>query len=124
MADEAAVILEVPAGSALERELRANPPAGGRIVVVGIEPDEAGSIPPPPVGEVVLSVLSPETLPREADELRRVIDRGPTVPEPLVILVEEAELLRDEELEPIVEAAGRGRRSVVVRVLRVTPPTA
>lgn len=120
MADEPAVILEVPAGSPLERQLRDDPPAAGRIVVVGIEPDEAGSIPPPPVAEVLLSVPSPETLPRQTDELRRVIERGPDVPEPLVILVEEAELVRDEELEPIVEVALRGRRTVVVRVLHVT----
>jgi hypothetical protein len=73
----------------------------------------------PSVGEVVLSVPSPETLPREPDELRRVIDGASPGDQPLIVLVEEAESLRDEELSPIVEAAKRARRSVIMRVVHV-----
>jgi hypothetical protein len=67
---------------------------------------------------VVLSVPSPEGLAREPDEVRRVIDKATGATEPLVILVEDAESLREEELEPVLDAASRAHTSVILRVLR------
>jgi hypothetical protein len=66
----------------------------------------------------VLSVPSPESLAREADEVRRVIARAGTGVEPLVIVIEAAEELRDEELEPALAAAAHTSRPVILRVIR------
>ena len=61
---------------------------------------------------------SPETLAREVDEVRRVIAGAGTGVEPLVIVVEAAEELRDEELAGVIEAAGHTERAVILRVIR------
>lgn len=70
-----------------------------------------------PAGQVVLSVPSPEALARDPEVVRQVIDRAPAGTEPLVIAVEDAEVLREEELRPVLEAAGRAHRPVIVRVI-------
>ena len=72
----------------------------------------------PTAGEVVLSVPSPEGLAREAGELRRVIARAGTGVEPLVLVVEAAEELREDELAAILEAAGHTSRAVILRIMR------
>jgi hypothetical protein len=80
--------------------------------------DADGNLEASDVGEVVLSVLSPEALARDPDEVRRVIvHAGPGV-EPLVLVVEAAEELRDAELSAALEAAGHSRRPVILRVVR------
>ena len=61
---------------------------------------------------------SPEALAREADEVRRVIAHAGTGVQPLVVVVEAAEELRDDELAAVLEAAGHAPRPVVLRVLR------
>ena len=43
------------------------------MVIAAAPPDAEGNLVPPDVGEVVLSVPSPEALRREEDEVRRVI---------------------------------------------------
>jgi hypothetical protein len=63
-------------------------------------------------------VPSPETLAREADEVRRVIAGAGTGVEPIVVVVEAAEQLREDELAPVLEAAGHSSRAVILRVLR------
>ena len=79
-------------------------------------PGVDGRLEPPAAGEGVLNVPSPEALTREPAELRRVIDgAGPGV-EPLVVVVEAAEELREDELAAIVDAARRTRRSVILRI--------
>jgi hypothetical protein len=80
--------------------------------------DSQGNLEPPAVGEVVLSVLSPETLAREADEVRRVITRAGSGVEPLILEVEAAEELREDELAPVLEAARHTSRPVVLRIIR------
>jgi hypothetical protein len=122
MTNDPALIVEFPTASTLDQNLRRDPPAAlgrGEVVLVRLDVDGSGRLAAPPIGEVLLSVPSPETLPREPDELRRVIDGAPRGDEPLIILVEEAESLRDEELSPILDAAKRARRSVIMRVLHV-----
>jgi hypothetical protein len=111
VAREPKLIIQVPRGGAVDRQLDADPPAAvadGDIVVTGLG---AG-------GEVVLSVPSPETLTREADEVRQVLGRAGTGVEPLIVVVEAAEELRDDELAAVVDAAQHAPRAVILRVLR------
>jgi hypothetical protein len=114
-----ALILELPAGSALERSLRRDPPAwfGADVVLAGIEADQEGRLPAPQSGQVVLTVPSPETLVRQADEIRRLIHGDPGESQPAIVIVEKAEFLRAEELAPILEASRHTPRSVIVRVI-------
>jgi hypothetical protein len=87
--------------------------------VVQIGPtDSAGNLEALAAGEIVLSVPSPEALAREADEVRRVIAHAGTGDEPVVLVVEAAEELRDEELAPVLEAARRTSRAVILRIIR------
>lgn len=94
--------------------------AGDDVVVTALAPDPQGALDPPDVGEVVLSVPSPEALPREADEVRRVIARAgvATGTEPLILVIEAAEELREEELGGVLEAAAHSKRPVILRVIR------
>src|SRR6478672_2557892 len=121
MAHQPRLIIQVARGSAVERQLTANPPrgiAGGEIVVdIGYTTAD-GHLEPPAAGAVVLSVPSPEALAREADEVRRVIAHAGTGVEPLVVVVEAAEELRDDELAAVLEAAGHAPRPVILRVIR------
>jgi hypothetical protein len=111
----------VPRGGVVERRLREQPPAavvrGDAIVEIGLA-DAEGNLEPPAAGEVVLSVPSPETLAREAEEVRRVISRAGTGVEPLVLVVEAAEELRDDELASVLDAASRSSRPVLLRIIR------
>jgi hypothetical protein len=80
--------------------------------------DDQGNAEQPAVGEVVLSVASPEALRRQADELGRLIDDSDPGTEPLVVLVEAAEELREDEVTALLDAARRSARPVIVRVIR------
>jgi hypothetical protein len=114
MATEGIVIVQVPRGGAVDRNWAEDlPPSidSGQVVVdyfVG-EPPEAG--------EVVMSVLSPEALRRDGEQVRDVIGHVPAGGEPPVIIVEAAEFLREDELTAVVDAAGRAHRPVILRVL-------
>ncbi|MEN3284977.1 MAG: hypothetical protein V7607_6117 [Solirubrobacteraceae bacterium] len=121
MAREPKLIIQVPRGGAVDRQLAAAPPQSitdGEVVVVAGPIDAAGHLEPPAAGEIVMSVPSPEALAREADELRRVIARAGTGVEPLVVVVEAAEELRDDELAAVLEAAEHPSRAVILRVMR------
>src|SRR5207248_11419907 len=115
----APLIIQVPRGSDVSVQLAADPPptlSGGHAVVEHGDTDAEGNLEAPDAGEVVLSVPSPEALERESDEVRRVIERAGTGDEPLVVVVEAAEQLRDEEIAPVVEAASRTERPVILRI--------
>ncbi len=121
MAHQPRLIIQVARGSAVERQLATSPPqglAGGEVVVEAGYTTADGHLEPPEAGTVVLSVPSPESLAREADEVRRVIARAGTGVEPLVVVVEAAEELRDDELGAVLEAAGHAPRPVILRVMR------
>jgi hypothetical protein len=111
----------VPRGSAVERQLRAQPPATGRaddvVVETGVT-DEQGNLEPARAGEVVITLPGPEALARQADDVRRVLDAAGSGTEPLVVVIEAAEELRQEELAPIVAAAERAPRPVILRIIR------
>ena len=55
---------------------------------------------------------------REGDEVRRVIAGAGTGVEPLVVVIEAAEELRDEELAPALAATAHTSRPVILRVIR------
>ena len=115
------LIVQVPRGSAVQRQLRDVPPssvAGGEVVVEAGPTDPEGNLEAEAAGEVVLSLPSPEGLTREADEVRRVIAEAGTGVEPLVIVIEAAEELREEELEPALVATAHTSRPVILRVIR------
>jgi hypothetical protein len=69
-------------------------------------------------GEVVLSLPAPEELARRPDELRQVLDRAGTGTAPLVVVIQAAEELLEEEAAPVIDAARRARRTVILRVIR------
>jgi len=120
MTSDAVVIVQVPRGGAVDRYLRTYPPpsvASGRAVVdrVAAEPD--GRLGPPEAGEVVMSVLSPEALRSDQREVRDVVLRAAPGSGPLVIVIEAAEELREDELAAVLDAAARADRAVVLRVL-------
>jgi hypothetical protein len=121
MGEDPTLIIQVPRGSAVDRQLHSQPPesvVGGEIVVEVGATDSEGVLEAPVAGEVVLSLPSPEALEREADEVRRVIRQAGTGTEPLVVVIEAAEELRDEELAPLLDAAGHASRAVILRVIR------
>jgi hypothetical protein len=115
------LIIQVPRDGPVDRQLSDRPPpslAGEAVVVEPVAPDAYGNLDPPAAGEVVLSVPSPESLSREAEEVRRVLAHAGEGTEPLVIVVEVAEELRDEELAPVLAGARRASRAVILRVIR------
>ena len=121
MPSEPALILEIPLGGAVDRQVSAQVPpavAAGEIVVDRGPTDAEGNLEAAGAGQVVLSVPSPEALRREPEEASRVIARAGEGVEPLVIVVEAAEQLREDELASVLEAARRSRRSVILRVIR------
>jgi hypothetical protein len=121
VANEPKLIVQVPHGGSVQRQLRQSPPAGvasGEVVVEAGPTDDEGNLEAITAGEVVLSVPSPEGLARDADEVRQVIARAGTGVEPLVVVVEAAEELRDEELAPVLAATAHTSRAVILRVIR------
>src|SRR4051794_26811956 len=113
------LIIQFAEGAAVERQLRSDPPpsvASGAAVLDAGPADDRGALEPPAAGQVVLSVPSPEALARQAEDVRRVIEEAGDGVEPLVVVVEAAEELREDELTPVVDAAGRSRRSVILRI--------
>lgn len=121
MAADPVLILQIPAGGPLDDQLADDPPAtlaGDDVVVERGPTDSEGVLEPPAAGQVVLSVPSPEALRRQADDLHQLIDAAGTSTEPIVVVVEAAEVLRDDELGPVATAARRARRPVILRVIR------
>ncbi len=120
MTSDAVVIVQLPRGSSVDQYLRTYPPpslASGRVVLdqVAAEPD--GRLGPPETGEVVMSVLSPEALTRDQQEVRDVIRHAAAGTGPLVIIIQAAEELREDELAVVLDAAAHARRDVVLRVM-------
>ena len=111
----------MPRKSAVEQQLRGQPPpsiAGNDVMVQAGVTDSQNILKPPAMGEVVLSVPSPKTLAREGAEVRRVIAQAGTGIDPLVLVVEVAEELRDEELAAVLDAAAQTSRPVILRIVR------
>jgi hypothetical protein len=114
------LIIQFPQGSAVERQLSRSMPAGTdeEEVVLEAPPTDPEGVLEPLAGQVVLSLPSPEGLARQADDVRRVIEEAGTGAEPLVVAIEAAEELREEELVVVLEAARRSPRTVILRIIR------
>jgi hypothetical protein len=120
MNGDAEVIVQLARDGAVDRNFRADPPpslASGKVALDHVADAAAGALGPPEVGEVVLSVLSPEALVRERQELRQVIRHAKAGDQPVVITVEAAEQLREDELDAVLDAAAHARRPVILRVM-------
>jgi hypothetical protein len=119
MTENVALIIQLPAGSAVDRQLEADPPpsaASDRVVIEPLPADAEGTIQPPVAGRVVLSFLSPEDLRREADKVRQEI-RSYDSSEPPVVVIEVAEELREDELAALLQAADEASRTVILCIL-------
>ena len=123
---EAALIVQVPRGGAVDRNWREDavdfeglPPsiASGQVIVERLDPGVDGGLEPPEAGEIIMSVLSPEAFTSEPDEVRAVIDGASPGEQALVILIEAAEYLREDELAVALDAANRSHRLVILRVM-------
>jgi hypothetical protein len=114
------LIFQVPRGSAIERQLRDEPPAvlseEGVLVEAG-PTDEQGNL-EALAGQTVLSVPSFEELERQAGGLRHVLRQAGTGTQPLVIVVGAAEEIEDQLATAVVDAARDAPRPVFVRVIR------
>ena len=118
-ANEPSVIVQLPRDSAIDHELRAYPlpsVARGQAVLDHVRPGTDGRLEPPEASEIVMSVLSPQAL-RQPSEVRDAIELAPEKHRPLMIIVEAAEELREEELAVVVDAAERAHRQVIVRIM-------
>lgn len=121
MVKEPTLIIQLPRGSAIARQLIGQPPrsvTSGEVVVQGGPTDAQGHLEASAAGQVVLSLPSPEALEREAVEVRRSIGQSGTGVEPLIVAVEAAEQLREEELDVLLDAARRSSRAVILRIIR------
>jgi Zn-dependent M28 family amino/carboxypeptidase len=120
MAYQPKLIVQLPIGGAVDRQLSAAPPASvtnGDVLVEHGPTDAEGHLEAPAAGQVVLSLPSPEALAREAQEVHRVIALAGTGVEPLVVVVEAAEELLEEELAALLDAAGHTSRAVILRIV-------
>jgi hypothetical protein len=119
MAKEVGVIVELTRDSEVDRNVRADlPPSikSGRVALDHIEADDLGRLSPPPAGEVVLTVLSPEALRRDPQVVRDAIAQA-DFDQPPVIVVEAAEYLREDEIAAVLDAADRADRTVILRLV-------
>ncbi len=115
------LIVQVPRGGAVNRQLeaRALPSMeSGKVVVEAGPTDAEGNLEASVAGQVVLSLPSPEALEREAGQVRRVIAHAGTGIEPLIVEVEAAEELRENELDALLDAIRHASRTVILRIVR------
>ena len=120
MASPVRVIVELARDGEVDRNLRADPPpslASDQVVLDQIEAGPHGNIGPPEAGEVIMSVPSPEAVRRDVQEVRDAVSQADDSDEPLTIVVEAAEYLREDELSVVLDAAQRAGRLVILRIV-------
>jgi len=113
------VIVELARDGEVDRNLRADPPPSvisGRVVLDHFAADATGRLEAPEGGQVVLSVLSPESL-RDTAQVENTLQETDTGDEPPVIVVEAAEYLREDELAAVIDVAERLQRVIIVRIM-------
>ena len=117
---EAGLIVQVPRDGAVDRNWREDMPASvasHEAIVERLPAEPDGTLEPPEAGEIVMSVLSPEAFAAEPDEVWNAVTGAPPGEQALVILVEAAEYLREDELAVVLDAARRSHRLVILRVM-------
>ena len=120
MTSEASLIVQLPRDGAVDRHFRADPPpsvTSGRVTLDHVAGDADGRLGPPEAGEVVMSVLSPEALIRDRQQVQDVVRRAASTDEPLVIIVQAAEELREDELSAVLAATAHTHRPVILRIM-------
>ena len=120
VAEQPTLIVQVPGGSAIERQLRDRPPASliGDDVLVQTGPTDERGVLEEMAGDVVLALPAPQELGRQTAELGRVLDQAGPGTAPLVVVIQAGEELLEEEAAPLVDAARTARRPVILRVIR------
>jgi hypothetical protein len=121
MALKPSLVIQVPRGSAVDRQFEADtlPSVDSGEAVIEVGPTDAeGNLEASAAGQVVLSLPSPEALEREAGQVRRVIAHAGTGVEPLIVEVEAAEELRENELAALLDATRHASRAVILRIVR------
>jgi hypothetical protein len=121
--DEAELIIQLPRDSSVAQTVREDPPASlqdSRVVLEHLPADEDGRLLPPAAGEILVTVPSPEGLRRQSYEILSAVTAAEEDGGPLVVLVEGAEYLRDNEIAPVLEAAAATKRVVILRILQGT----
>jgi hypothetical protein len=120
MLDQPILIIQVPRGSAIESQLRNQPPAAVSAddVLVQTGPTDDRGYLEAMAGEVVLSYPSPEELTRHSDDVQRVVRLAGTGSAPLVVVIDAAEELQEDQAALVVAAARHAPRTVVLRVIR------
>jgi hypothetical protein len=117
---EAGLIVQVPQGGAVDRNWHDEMPpsvASHAVIVERLPAGAGGSLEPPDAGEIILSVLSPEAFKAEPDEVQAAVAGAAPGEQALVILVEAAEYLREDELAVVLDAAKGSHRLIIVRVM-------
>jgi len=118
--NEAELIIQLPRDSSVDVHLREEPPASltdRRVVLEHLTAGPDGKLAPPEAGEILLTVPSPEALRREYDEVLRQVVDAEEDGGPLVLLVEGAEYLRDDEIGAVLDAAEATKRVLILRIL-------
>ena len=121
MENEAELIIQLPRDSSVDVHLREEPPASltdRRVVLEHLSAGPDGTLTPPEAGEILLTVPSPEELRREPYEILRVVTDAAEDGGPLVVLVEGAEYLRDDEIGAVLDAAAATKRVLILRILK------
>jgi hypothetical protein len=120
MPDDPTLIVQVPRGSAIERQLSEHRPASLNAddVLVQTGPTDGQGVLEAMAGEAVLTVPAPGELGRHAEELRRVLVRAGSGTAPLVVIIQAGEELLEEDAAPLAAAARRAPRTVIARVIR------
>ncbi len=119
MTSDAVLIVQLPRGGEVDRNWAEDLPASiasGHVVVDYLPTEPDGGLGPPQGGEVVMSVLSPEAL-RDQQQIQDVLCQAGGGDEPLVIVVEAAEYLREDELATVLAATRHARRPVILRLV-------
>jgi hypothetical protein len=120
MVEAPTLLIQVPRGSAIERQLHDRRPASlsADDVVVQTGPTDGSGVLEGMAGAVVLALPAPEELGRHAAELGHVLDQAGPGTAPLVVVIEAGEELLEEQAAPLVGAARAARRPVILRVIR------
>jgi len=117
---QAGVIVQVPRDGAVDRNWREDTPpsiASHEVIVERLPAGADGRLGQPEAGEIVMSVLSPETFTAEPEQVQGVVGGAAAGTQALTILVEAAEYLREDELAVVLGAARRSHRLVILRVM-------
>ena len=120
MENQAELIIQLPRDSSVDVHLREEPPASltdRRVVLEHLSAGPDGTLTPPEAGEILLTVPSPEALRRNPGYVLGVVTAAAEDGGPLVLLVEGAEYLRDDEIAPVLDAAAATKRVLILRIL-------